>query len=342
MRMRYTAVMRILFDAVETDEQNFYRSELPEHELTFLDTPLTAVRDELQNADILSVFVSSSVTPEMIAAMPTVKAIATRSMGFDHIDKAACKERGITLTYVPSYGTRTVAEFAFSLILALSRKAYAAYDRLRTDGTTDVKDFEGFDLAGKTIGVVGTGKIGKNMARIARGFDMKVEICDSFPDESFAKEIGSTYCSLEELVAASDIISIHVPLMPQTQHLFNADILAKCKPGAYLINTSRGGVVDTKALVDALKRGHLAGAGLDVIEGERALMDETSLLSESHQDVNEFQELVAAHALLDMPNVILTPHIAFNTKEAKREIATVTVANIQAAIAGTPQNTVAL
>jgi D-lactate dehydrogenase len=332
--------MRILFDKTEPAEQALYREMLTGHELVFLDSPIRAVVPELATADILSVFVSSSVTKEMIAAAPALKCVVARSMGFDHIDRAACKERGIVVSYVPSYGTRTVAEFAFALLLALSRKAYAAYDRLRTDGTTDVKDFEGFDLAEKTIGVVGTGKIGKNMARIARGFDMTVILCDAYPDEAFSKEIGSSYCALEDLVSRCDVVSVHVPLMPQTQHLINADVLAKFKKGAYLINTSRGGIVDTRALVDALKNGQLGGAGLDVIEGERALMDETSLLSDEHKDVKEFQELVAAHALLDMPNVILTPHIAFNTREAKREIAETAAKDILAFVNGAPVNAI--
>jgi len=338
--MRYTGRMRILFDKTEPAEQALFREMIPGHELVFLDSPIRGVLPELATADILSVFVSSSVTKEMIAAAPNLKYIATRSMGFDHIDRAAAKERNIPVSYVPSYGTRTVAEFGFALLLALSRKAYAAYDRLRTDGTTDVKDFEGFDLAGKTLGIVGTGKIGKNMARIGRGFDMKIMLCDAFPDEAFAKEVATSYCKIEDLVAASDVVSIHVPLMPATQHLINADVLSRFKPSAFLINTSRGGVVDTKALVEALKAGKLAGAGLDVLEGERALMDETSLLGDDHHDVKEYQELVAAHALLDMPNVIVTPHIAFNTKEAKREIATTTAENLLACIAGTPKNTI--
>jgi D-lactate dehydrogenase len=332
--------MKIVFDAVEPGERELYQEALAGHELTFLDAPLRAPRNEAKDAEILCIFVSSSAHREIIDSMPNLKAIVARSMGYDHIDLAAAKERGIVVQSVPAYGARTVAEFAFALILALSRKAYAAYDRLRTEGTTDVKDFEGFDLAGKALGVVGTGKIGKNMARIAKGFDMQVHLCDAFPDEAFAKEMNAPYCSVEELVAKSDIVSIHVPLLPQTKHLINADILAKFKPGSYLINTSRGGVVDTKALVEAMKSGKLAGAGLDVIEGERALLDETSLLGTDHHDVEEFQELVAAHALVDMPNVIVTPHIAFNSREAKREILDITVKDILSSIAGTPENVV--
>lgn len=332
--------MQIAFDAVEVGEEALYRKAFPDHELTFLDAPLRSPHDDIHAAEILSVFVSSSVTRDIIDSMPKLKSIVARSMGFDHIDRAAAKERHITVQYVPAYGARTVAEFAFALILALSRKAYSAYDRLRTEGTTDVKDFEGFDLAGKTLGVVGTGKIGKNMVRIGKGFDMHVLLCDAMPDELFAKEVGCDYCSLEQLVAESDVVSLHVPLLPHTKHLINESVLAKFKRGSYLINTARGGVIDTKALVQALKNGTLAGAGLDVVEGERALLDETSLLGKDHNDVQEFQELVAAHALVDMPNVVMTPHIAFNSREAKREILDVTVKNILSFVTGAPENVV--
>lgn len=333
--------MKITFDAVEAVERSALESVLGGHELVFLDRALS--RDEVINdTDILSIFVSSPVSATTIAAMSSLKCVAARSTGYDHIDAVAVKERDIVVSTVPSYGTRTVAEFAFALILALSRKAYAAFDELRDKGTTDFKRYEGFDLAGKTIGIIGTGKIGKNAARIARGFDMRVLLSDMRPDEAFAKEIGATYTSLEDAVSDSDVISLHVPYMKETHHLVNTALLQKFKQGSYIVNTARGAVIDTLALAQALKSGHIAGAGLDVLEGEKELLDEMSLLSDVHNDINEFRMLVAAHALVDMPNVIVTPHIAFNTREAKREILETTIANINAFIAGTPQNSVRL
>lgn len=331
--------MRIVFDQVEPEARAVFEAALTGHELVFLDTAADkATPDVLRDAEVLSIFVSSRTTAEMLANMPKLKLIVARSMGYDHIDVAAAQGKGIAVSTVPTYGVRTVAEFAFALILALSRKAYAAYDRLKQEGTTDVKHFEGFDLAGKTIGIVGTGNIGKNMVKIAKGFDMKVIASDARQDDAFAKEQGFEYKPLEALVAESDIVSLHVPYLPATHHLINAEILAKFKKGSYLINTARGAVVDTKALVLALKSEQLGGAGLDVVEGERTLFDELSLLSDEHQDINEFQQLVAAHMLLDMPNVVLTPHIAFNSKEAKKEINEVAAKNITSFIAGTPQN----
>jgi D-lactate dehydrogenase len=331
--------MKITFDAVESLERSVLESALKGHELIFLDRALS--RDEVVgDTDILSIFVSSPVSAPTIATIPSLKCITARSTGYDHIDSVATKERGIVISTVPSYGSRTVAEFAFALILALSRKAYAAFDELRDKGTTDFKRYEGFDLAGKTIGIIGTGKIGKNAARIARGFDMRVLLSDKHPDEVFAKEIEATYRELENVVAESDIISLHVPYMKETHHLMNAELLQKCKQGSYIVNTARGAVIDTLALAQALKRGHIAGAGLDVLEGEKELLDEMSLLSDVHNDIHEFRTLVAAHALVDMPNVIVTPHIAFNTREAKREIIETTIQNILAFVQGTPINTV--
>jgi D-lactate dehydrogenase len=333
--------MQIIFDEVEPEARAHFERELAGHTLTFLDVPLAQAKfDDLKNAEALSVFVSSPVTPAIIGALPALKFITARSMGYDHIDLTAAKGRGISVANVPVYGSNTVAEFAFALILALSRKAYAAYDRLRSEGTTDVKDFEGFNLAGKTIGVIGTGNIGKNVARIARGFGMKISAFDMRPDEKLVLETGCAYKSLEDVVAESDIITIHVPYFPSTHHLIDARILALCKKGSFLINTARGAIIDTRALVDAVKSGQLAGVGLDVVEGEHALLDELSLLTNEHQDINEFQQLVAAHALLGMPQVIMTPHIAFNTKEAKHEITEITAKNILAFVSGTPQNVV--
>jgi len=329
--------MKIVFDAVEPNEQDVLRAALQRHELVFLGKSID--HDEvIVDADVVSVFVSSPLTATTLAAMPSLRMVAARSTGFDHIDAATVRSRGIVVSTVPSYGTRTVAEFAFALILALSRKAYAAFDELRDKGTADIHRYEGFDLVGKTIGIVGTGKIGKNVARIAQGFGMRVLLNDARPDEAFAAEVGASYGALEDIVAKSDIVSLHVPYMRETHHLINETVLMRFKKGSYLVNTSRGAIVDTLALVRALKSSQLAGAGLDVIEGEKELLDETSLLSNVHNDINEFRTLVAAHALVDMPNVIVTPHIAFNTREAKREILETTIANIQAFVKGAPQN----
>ncbi len=333
--------MKIVFDKLEDSEAEIIKSAFSKHEVIILDAPLTEDNcAKAKDAEILSVFISSEITESILSKMPNLKFIATRSTGYNRIDLSSATARGIAVSNVPNYGSRTVAEFAFALIFALSRKAYSAYDRLRTNGSTDVKDFEGFNLAGKTLGIIGTGNIGKNSARIANGLGMKILAFDVYPDEEFAKEASCEYTELEKLVTKSDIITIHVPLLSTTHHLINAKLLSLFKQDSYLINTARGGIIDTHALVSSLKNGKLAGAGLDVLEGERELLDETSLLLEDDNDIEKFRLLVADHSLVDMPNVIVTPHIAFNTREAKREILETTIENIKSYIAGATKNTV--
>lgn len=297
-----------------------------------------SVRNEVE---VLSVFVDYNVTRDVLDAFPQLKFIAARSAGYDHIDMAAAAERGIVVSRVPQYGARTVAEFAFALMFALSRNAYRSYTDMQRDAsTTNFEAYEGFDLAGKTLGVIGTGAIGRSVCSIARGIGLKVLAYDVMPDQALATEHGFTYGPLEEVLAQADIVTLHVPSIPATHHLMNEAMFAVMKKGSYLINTARGDIVDTKALVVALHAGHLAGAGLDVLEGEHALREEAELLVAGTTSAELWETLVADHALIDMPNVIVTPHIAFNTKEAKREITDITVSNIQAYMSGSAQNTV--
>jgi|AntRauTorcE11897_2_1112592.scaffolds.fasta_scaffold20256_1 D-lactate dehydrogenase len=291
--------------------------------------------------EVLSVFVDYQVTAQILDLLPNLKMITTRSAGYDHIDTAATKDRNITVCRVPHYGTRTVAEYAIALMFALSRNAFRSYTDMQRDvGITNFEAYEGFDLYGKTLGIVGTGAIGRSVCTIARGIGMNVVAYDVSPDESFATENDVIYATLDEVLAQADIVSLHVPSIPTTQHLINEEKLRIMKPGSYLINTARGEVVDTKALVQCLNDGHLAGAGLDVLEGEHALREEAELLTKGTVDTKLWETLVADHALIDMPNVIVTPHIAFNTVEAKREITDITLTNIESFIAGESQNIV--
>ncbi len=332
-------MMKIAYVGPYDGEEEISKDALADYEIIFTQQPLrTQVPDQIKDAEVLSVFVDSTVTKDMIDSMPNLRVIALRSMGFDHVDYVYAQERGIVVTYVPRYGAQTVAEYAFALILALSRKAYAAYDALRSDGERDVKKYEGFDLYGKTLGIVGTGAIGKQSARIAKGFGMRVLACDIYPDESFAASYDVQYVSFDEVLAQSDIVSLHVPSTPENHHLINAESLANAKRGIYIINTARGDLIDTVALTKALQSGQVAGAGLDVYEGEKFIVDEMELLDEGKDIAEEsWRAFAAEHALLDMPNVIITPHVAFNSVEAKREITLTTAENIRKALAGTPQ-----
>ena len=334
--------MKIVYCTPYEGEKEIALSALAEHEVIFTDVPVqTEIPEELRDAEVLSVFVDSVVTAEMIDSMPNLKCIVLRSTGYDHVDCAHAQRKGISVSYVPHYGSQTVAEYTFALILALSRKAYAAYDALRSEGTRDVKKFEGFDLKGKTLGVVGTGAIGRHVCMIAKGFGMNIIAHDLYSNVEFANELGFEYVPFDELLAKSDIVTLHVPSSPENRYMINEQSLASAKQGLYLINTARGDLVDTVALSKSLESGHIAGAGLDVYEGEKYINDEMELLTQGDKDAKAaWKAFVAEHALLDMPNVILTPHVAFNSIEAKQEITQTTAANILAVLAGEPQNEV--
>ncbi len=282
--------------------------------------------------DIISVFVGSIIDKDVINAFPNLKLITTRSTGFDHIDLKTAKEKNIAVTYVPGYGDNTVAEFAFGLILTLSRKIYEAYNRLRETGSFSSEGLRGFDLAGKTIGIVGTGRIGRHMIKIANGFGMNVLACDAFPKEELCRQLGFKYVSLDELLANSDIISLHVPYLPSTHHLINTNNVSKIKPGAIIINTARGAVLETDALISGLNNGIIAGAGLDVLEEEGFLGDEKSFVLNDREEGHNLKTIIQNHVLIDMPNVIITPHNAFNTQEALQRILDTDIENIRSFI----------
>lgn len=290
--------------------------------------------------DAISVFVNCAVTREVLEKFSNLKFIATRSTGYDHIDVAAAKEKGIVVASVPSYGENTVAEFAFALILALSRKICDAKCQVKEEGSFSRDRLQGFDLRGKTLGVVGTGRIGRHVVRMAKGFEMEVAAFDAFPDVKFAAEAGFEYKTLDEVLASSDIVTLHVPYMKETHHLINSGNIQKMKKGAYLINTARGSVVETDALVKALQGGGLAGAGLDVLEEEGAIEDEVNLLAGGKMEGHDMRTVLENHVLIDMPNVIITPHNAFNSREGLQRILDTTIENIKGFIQGQPVNIV--
>ena len=335
--------MKITFFEARENEKVLLTSLLAGHELSFYKEKLDlALSSTAKDAEIISVFVNSEITREIIEALPKLKLIATRSTGFDHIDCAYAKEKGIAVVTVPSYGTHTVAEFAFGLILALSRKICSAGNQIRETGTGDfnIAPFQGFDLYGKTLGIVGTGRIGKNTALIAKGFGLKILATDLFSDQAFVEASGIEYVPLSVLLSNSDIISLHALYNETTYHLINKENIKLIKKGSIFINTARGELVDTEALVWALKEGIIAGAGLDVLEGERKLKEEAEFLAEGSGDAKDFRLLVEDHIIMEMPNVIVTPHIAFFSREAEEEISKTTAGNILAFARGTPENLV--
>ncbi len=256
-----------------------------------------------------------------------VRHIALRSAGFNHIDLAAAQALGLAVTRVPAYSPHAVAEHTVALLLTLNRRIHRAYNRVR-EHNFSLAGLVGFDVYGKTVGIIGTGKIGRLTAQIFRGFGARVLATDPLPDAAWAAAHGITYAPMSEILATADIVSLHTPLTPETHHLINADTLAHMKPGAFLVNTSRGKLVDTTALIGALKSRHLGGVALDVYEEEEGVFFE-----DLSGTVLEDDELTR---LLTFPNVLITSHQAFLTAEALCEIARVTVENIAHGQRGEP------
>jgi D-lactate dehydrogenase len=316
--------MKIAFFEVPKRLQEFFSQALVGSELVFFEDKISMENvGILKDVDIISGFTNSVVSKEVIDLLPNLKFITTRSTGFDHIDVAYANAKGIKVSNVPAYGSETVAEFAFALLLTLSRKIQEASLALKEKGDYSIPEsLQGFDLSQKTLGVVGTGKIGKNVIHIARGFNMNVLAYDLFPDLNFAKENNFTYKSLPEVLAQSDIVTLHAPYTKENHHLINKENISLFKKGAYLINTARGELIETEALVLALQNGAIAGAGLDVLEGERNFKKGDII------------------PMLDMPNVVMTSHIAFDTKEAEMRIMQTAVENIKGFISGIPVNLV--
>lgn len=282
-----------------------------------------------EGADSVCVFVNDKVdraTIEALAGMG-IRHIALRCAGFNNVDLVAAKEHGITVTRVPAYSPHAVAEHTVALLMTLNRKIHRAYNRVREQNFS-LHGLIGFDLHGKTVGIVGTGKIGKITAEIFRGFGCKVLAHDPVADQAWAEENGILYTALDDLLESSDIVSLHSPLFPETYHLLNEVRFAKMKRGAYLINTSRGKLVDTTALIEVLKSGHIGGVALDVYE------EEEGIFFEDHSGhVLQDDDL---SRLLTFPNVLITSHQAFLTKEALGQIAAVTVENLRRIGAGEP------
>ena len=300
-----------------------------EHELVFFEPRLTAVTAPLAKGfPAICAFINDTLDAdalEVLAAGGT-QLIALRSAGFNHVDLKVAAKLGLSVVRVPAYSPYAVAEHAVGLILMLNRKLNRAYNRVRDDNFS-LEGLLGFDLFGTTVGVVGTGKIGVCFARIMHGFGCHLLAYDPFENPAIA-EMGGRYVSLPELLAESDIVSLHCPLTPETHHLINADTLEELKPGAMLINTSRGALIDTKAAIDAIKSGVIGYFGIDVYE------DEENLFFEDLSDTIIQDD--AIQLLQSFPNVVITAHQGFFTRNALQNIAVTTLSNISAFERGVP------
>lgn len=293
------------------------------HRLIFHEPRLTADTAALVgDAEAACIFVNDVADAETLAALARqgVRLIALRCAGFNNVDLAAARDLGLTVARVPAYSPHAVAEHTLALVLSLNRKIHRAYNRVR-EGNFALDGLLGFDLHGKTVGVVGTGKIGTVVLRILAGFGCRLLAHDPYPSAE-CEALGARYAPLDELFAESDIVTLHCPLTPGTNHLVDADLLARAKQGLMLINTGRGSLVDTRAVIGALKSGALGSLGLDVYE------EEADLFFEDLSDEVLTDDVFAR--LLTFPNVLITGHQGFFTREALSGIAETTIANVSA------------
>ena len=317
--------MKIAFFETTEHERSMFEKAFENDDLMFFEEEIQDVDiNKFEDVEIISVFVHSKVSKDILEKMENLKAITTRSTGVDHIDAEYCKEKNITIKNVPLYGENTVAEHTFALILSLSRKIHKSYIRT-INGNFSPDGIQGFDLEDKTLGIIGGGRIGLHVARMAKSFGMHVRVYDIKEDEFLAELINFKYLTLDDIYKESDIISLHVPLNDATYHMINSDSIKKFKKGAVLINTARGGLVDTEVVLNVLEDGTLSGVGLDVIEGEELLLEENIFNS----PIEKAGKLIAeSKKLLENENVVITPHNAFNSIEAVNRIINKTIENI--------------
>ncbi|HSO22865.1 MAG TPA: D-lactate dehydrogenase family protein [Chondromyces sp.] len=318
----------LVYDAKPYDRDALDEAAGDDLELHYLETRLEPATSELARGfAVVCAFVNDDLGADTLKLLASggTGLVAMRCSGFNNVDLEAAAELGITVVRVPSYSPEAVAEHTMALILALNRKIHRAYNRVR-EGNFSLTGLVGFNLHGRTAGIVGLGSIGRALAANLRGIGMKVLASDPALDEATASDLEVDAVDLEDLLGRSDVVSLHAPLMPATHHLLDRKRIAAMKAGAMLINTSRGGLVNTAALIDALKSGHLGAAGLDVYE------EESEYFFEDRSGKVIKDDLLAR--LMTFPNVIVTSHQAFLTHEALHEIATTTVSSIRDYIAG--------
>lgn len=329
---------RIVFFETEDWEREIIDGIFPQAEL--VSEKLTHENaKQYENAQIISSFIYSDLSKRVLEQFSELECIATRSTGYDHIDMNYCKEHNITVCNVPEYGSNTVAEHTFALILNLTRKIYTSVNQAK-QLNFDHKQIRGIDLFGKTIGIIGLGKIGINVLRIAHGLKMKALVYNRSQDTELQQRYGFEYVDLDTLLSQSDIVSLHLPLMPETKHLINQDNIKMMKKGSYIINTARGGLIQTEALIWGLNEGILEGVALDVLEEEKELSEEAAILSPQFQQDADMKTLIMDHFLMNHPKVLITPHNAFNSVEALTRIEHTTIDNIKSFLQGNLTNTV--
>jgi D-lactate dehydrogenase len=342
--------MKIDFTETEQPDEDFFKAGFAEHELRFV----SGVEEVPPDAEILCTYIMSRIDAAFLDAHPQLKLITTRSAGHDHIDVSECSRRDVIVCEAPGSNANTVAEHTFALMLALSRRLIEV-SQVKKERRFSFARWRGFELENKTLGVIGAGEIGRRVTHLALAFGMKVLAYDPYK----RADIEGVRCvSLDGLLAESDVISLHTPLTPETFHLLDREAFAKCRRAPIIINTARGAVIDTDALIEALEAEIVGGAGLDVLEEESVMRKDagkivTDQIVERLQNappegavargpdgVKQIERLFRNERLLARWNVVFTPHVAFNSIEAIERTQAMTVENIRAFLAGKPINVV--
>ena len=348
--------MSIYFLETEKSEVAFFEAALPGHQIRFV----SRLSEVGTDAEILSLFIRTRIDEAFLRAHPAVRLIVTRSTGTDHLDLAACRARNVAVCHVPTYGEHTVAEHTFALILMLSRRLREVVAPPgQSPGNLSYEATRATELRGKTLGVVGVGRIGRHVIRMARAFGMRVVAFDIAAPGEAGAGAEFDYVPFKRLLAESHIITLHIPLVPETRHLLNRENIGRCRPGVVIINTARGCLIDTDAVIDALDSGQVGAVGLDVLEDDDGRGPDTAKIIGAQivsrlQSVNspielhdrepgrikELEALMRNKRLLARPNVVFTPHVAFNSVEAVARINTTTAENILAFLRGSAVNLV--
>lgn len=332
---------KIVFFNANQEDKNFFNDKLiGKYDLIFFDKSINNIKltADILDANIISCFTISQLNKEILEKFNNLEVIILRCVGFNNIDIEYCKQRGIKVLNARGYGNRTVAEFALGLIFDISRNISKSFMEINKN-IKEKNDYEGLELKDKTLGVIGVGAIGSELVKMAYGLNIKLLGYDLFENEELKNNYGLKYTSLNDLLKNSDFISIHAPLTKENYHLINDEKFNLMKHNAFIINTSRGELIDTNALYKALYLKRIKGAALDVLECEEETND-LNIIDMDYLDKNDIKQILLNHEITKLDNVIVTPHIAYDTKEAKERIRLITKENIESFFAGKIKNNV--
>lgn len=320
---------KVFFYEVDAAEQEYFTQVL-EHKAELYFSPHRLTYDnvaEAAEADYIVSFIYSDLSHRSLDQLKNLKGIATMSVGIDHIDVDEAARRNIKISNVPAYGPNTVAEHTIALLLAMSRNIVPSVERTRAE-IYDYAGLTGWDLMGRTLGIIGTGKIGAHVARIAWGLGMKIIAFDPKPNQTLVDRFDVQYLAFDDVLKTADVLTLHVPGSAENKHLLSKEQFALMKRGVVLLNTARGSLIDPEALIMALDQGTVFQAGLDVLEEEGLLKEEKQFFSQ-YFDMKSYQTALANHELMRNPRVLVTPHNAFNSREALANILQTTAQNVE-------------